>query len=150
MSGADSFINCWAEKAHWGFWRPTTAIQLAADDGNPATDADAAWTSLLAVPPYGDEPSGANCVFGGVMYAARAFFGGDQAEFDITSPGVGLVGGVATGSTRHYSRLTDAIADMIEARILGGLHFRRADVNGAQLGQSVAGYAEENFFRPRP
>ena len=150
MSGADSLINCWEEKARWSFWRPTTAIQLADTDGNAATDVDAAWTSLLSVPPYPEEPSGANCLFGGVMYAARAFFGGDNAEFDMTSPGIGSVGGVPTGSTRHYSRFTDVIADMIEARILGGLHFRRADVNGAQLGLSVAGFAEENFFRPRP
>ena len=150
MSGADSIINCFAEKAHWSFWRPTTAIQLADTDNNAATDVDAAWTSLLPVPPYGDEPSGANCIFGGVMYSARAFFGSDQAEFDITSTGIGSVGGVSTGSTRRYSRFTDAVADMIEARILGGLHFRTADVNGARLGQSVAGFADANFFRPRP
>ncbi len=64
---------------------------LAPDDGDPArrhrrqpdTDADAGWTSLLAVPPYPDEPSGANCVFSGVMNSAKAFFGSDAAEFDI-------------------------------------------------------------------
>ena len=77
MTGADSLINCWAEKAHWSFWRPTTAIQLADTDGNDATEADAAWTSLLAVPPYPDEPSGANCVYSGVMNSAKAFFGSD-------------------------------------------------------------------------
>ena len=150
MSGADGIINCFSEKARWNFWRPTTAIQLADTDNNAATDIDATWTSLLPVPPYGDEPSGANCLFGGVMYAARAFFGSDQAEFDITSAGIGLVGGVSTGSTRRYSRFSDVVADMIEARILGGLHFRTADVNGARLGQSVAGFADANFFRPRP
>jgi hypothetical protein len=146
MSAADSIINCWAEKAHWGFWRPTTAIQLADTDGNPATDVDATWTSLLTVPPYADEPSGANCLTGGLMYSASAFFGSDLAEFDITSAGVGPVGGVATGSTRHYSRFSDVVRDMIEARILGGLHFRRADVNGALLGQSVADHVDRNFF----
>jgi hypothetical protein len=150
MSGADSLINCWAEKAHWGFWRPTTAIQLAETDGNDATEADGAWTSLLALPPYPDEPSGANCVFSGVMNGAKAFFGSDAAEFDITSTGVGPVGGVPTGSTRHYSRFTDVIDDVIEARILGGLHFRRADVNGAMLGQSVADYVDKNFFNCGP
>ena len=146
ISGADSLINCWAEKAHWGFWRPTTAIQLADGDGNAATQSDTAWTSLLTVPPYADEPSGANCVYSGVMNGAKAFFGNDQAEFDITSPGVGLVGGVPTGSTRHYSSFSAVIGDIIEARILGGLHFRRADVNGALLGQSVAEYVDRNFF----
>jgi len=146
MSGADSLINCWAEKARWGFWRPTTAIQLAADDDNPATVADPNWTSLLALPPYADEPSGANCVFSGVMNSARAFFGSDQAVFDITSPGLGLVNGLSTGSTRHYTTFSAVIPDMIDARVFGGLHFRTADVHGALLGQSVAGYVDAHFF----
>jgi hypothetical protein len=148
MSAADSAINCWAEKAHWGFWRPTTAIQLAATDGNAATDADAGWSALVAVPPYADEPSGANCVYSGVMNSAKAFFGSDQAEFDITSPGLPAVAGSA--STRHYSSFTAVIPDVIEARIFLGIHFRTADVNGAALGRRVAEYVDANFFNCRP
>lgn len=146
MAGADSLINCWAEKAHWKFWRPTTAIQLADSDGNDATEPDGAWTALLPVPPYPDEPSGANCVFSGVMHSAKAFFGSDNAEFDIVSAGIGP----GTGSTRHYSRFTDLVDDMIEARIYGGLHFRRADDNGAWLGQQVAEHLDANFFNCGP
>ena len=142
MSAADALINCWAEKAHWSFWRPTTAIQLADTDGNPNTAPDAAWTSLLPLPPYPDEPSGANCVTAGLFNGARLFFGSDAAEFDITSPGVGP----GTGSTRHYTHFTDVVREMIEARILGGLHFRRADVQGAALGLRVAEYVDANFF----
>jgi hypothetical protein len=140
MTGADSLINCFAEKARWGFWRPTTAIQLADTDGNPATEADGAWTALVAVPPYPDEPSGANCLFSGVMNSAKAFFGSDEAEFDLAG----------TGSTRPYSSFTEVIPDMIEARILNGLHFRRADVNGAMLGKSVADFVDRNYFNCRP
>jgi hypothetical protein len=146
MATADSIINCWTEKAHWSFWRPTTAIQLADTDGNPSTIADPAWTSLLPVPPYGDEPSGANCFVGGLMNSAKAFFGSDDAEFDITSPGLGP----GTGSTRHYSHFTEVIGDMVEARILGGLHFRRADVDAAVLGGRVADYVDKNFFNCDP
>jgi hypothetical protein len=146
MTGADSLINCWAEKAHWSFWRPTTAIQLADTDGNDATSADPTWTALLAVPPYGDEPSGANCVLSGVMNSAKAFFGSDAAVFAITSPGPTP----GTGSTRNYNRFTDVIDDVIEARILGGLHFRKADVNGAMLGQRVAEFVDANFFNCGP
>ena len=145
MAGADSLINCWAEKAHWNFWRPVTAIRLADTDGNDATEPDADWTGLLPLPPYADEPSGANCAYSGVMNSAKAFFGSDAAEFDITSAGIGP----GTGSTRHYSRFTDVIDDVIEARIFGGLHFRRADVNGALLGQSVADFVDRNFFNCR-
>jgi hypothetical protein len=146
MTGADSLINCWAEKAHWSFWRPTTAIRLADTDGNDATEVDDTWTALLGVPPYPDEPSGAACVFSGVMNSAKAFFGSDAAEFDIVSPGPTP----GTGSTRPYSRFTDVIPDVIEARILGGLHFRRADVNGAILGQRVAEFVDANFFNCGP
>jgi hypothetical protein len=142
MTAADSLINCWAEKAHWSFWRPMSAIQLADTDGNDATEPDGAWTSLLPLPPYPDEPSGANCAYSGVMNSAKAFFGSDAAEFDLTSAGTGP----GTGSTRHYSHFTDVIPDMIEARIYGGLHFRRADVNGAALGHSVADFVDKNFF----
>ena len=145
MSGADSLINCWAEKAHWGFWRPITAIRLADTDGNDATAPDTEWTGLLPVPPYADEPSGANCAYGGTMNSAKAFFGSDDAEFNIVSPGIGA----GTGSTRHFSHFTDVIADMIDARVYAGLHFRRADVNGAMLGKSVADYVDSHYFNCR-
>ena len=148
MAGADSLINCWAEKAHWNFWRPTTAIQLGDTDNNSATDPDGGWTSLLAVPPYPDEPSGANCVFGGVMHGAKAFFGSDAAVFSLTSPGP--AGTMGLGSTRNYSSFTAVITDMIEARIYGGLHFRRADVNGAELGRRVADFVDQNYFNCGP
>ena len=140
MSGADSLINCWAEKQHWMVWRPTTAIQLADTDDNPDTAQDATWTALGTVPPYPDEPSGANCVFSGVMNGAKAFFGSDAAEFDLAN----------SVTTRHYTRFSDVIPDMIEARILLGIHFRRADVNGALLGQWVADYVDSHFFNCGP
>ena len=144
MATADSAINCFAEKGRWGFWRPTSAIQLADTDGNDATEPDTGWTSLLPLPPYADEPSGANCFFSGLMNSAKAFFGSDAAEFDIVSPG--LAGVAGSGSTRHYSHFTDVIPDVIDARVFGGLHFRTADVHGALLGQSVAGYVDAHFF----
>ena len=140
MAGADSLINCWAEKAHWGFWRPTTAIQLAADDDNAATDADPNWIALGSVPPYPDEPSGANCVYSGVMNSAKAFFGSDAAQFDLTN----------SVATRSYSSFTAVIPDMIEARMLLGIHFRRPDVNGAELGRRVAAFVDANFFNCGP
>ena len=148
MATADSAINCFAEKGRWGFWRPTTAINLADTDGNDATAPDTGWTSLLPVPPYADEPSGANCVFSGLMNSAKAFFGSDAAEFDIVSPGLATVPG--SGSTRHYSHFTDVIPDVIEARIYGGLHFRTADVNGAELGRRVAQFVDANYFNCGP
>ena len=82
------------------------------------------------------------------MNAAKAFFGSDAAEFDIVSAGLGP--GTGTGSTRHYSSFTAVIPDVIEARIYGGLHFRTADVNGAELGRKVAEFVDANVFNCGP
>ncbi len=139
MSAADSLIACWENKDHWLFWRPQTAIQLAGTDGNAATVADPDWTSLIPNPGYPDPPSGFNCFTSGSMNAARAYFGTNRMRFDLTSVGAAPV-------TRHYTRFSGPIADAIEGRILVGLHFRRADVQGAWLGQKVAGYLSTHFF----
>jgi len=67
LAGADAGIRAWNSKKHYNFWRPITAIQqlLPGDnDGNPQTEADATWTSLIATPPYPDYTSGANNLAG--------------------------------------------------------------------------------------
>ena len=139
MSTADSLIACWENKDHWSFWRPQTAIQEAATDGNPDTVADPSWTSLIPTPGYPDPPSGFNCLVSGMMNAARAYFGTNSMTFDMTSIG-------ATPITRHYTRFTGPINDAINGRVLVGLHFRRADVQGAWLGQKVARYLASHYF----
>ena len=37
IAAADGGIACWDAKYHYRFWRPVTAISLAATDGNSAT-----------------------------------------------------------------------------------------------------------------
>lgn len=51
LTGSDAVIACLQDKEANGFWRPTTAIREAANDGNPATVPDPTWMSLLANPP---------------------------------------------------------------------------------------------------
>jgi hypothetical protein len=139
MSSADSLIACWENKDHWLFWRPQTAIQQADFDGNAATVADPTWTSLVPTPGYPDPPSGFNCLMSGSLNAARAYFGTNRMTFDLTSVGAAPV-------TRHYTRFSQAINDSIDGRVLVGLHFRRADVQGAWLGNKVARYLANHFF----
>lgn len=140
LSGADALIGCWDDKAHWSFWRPVTAIRLGADDGNPATEPDPAWTSLGVSPPYPDHPSGFNCVTGAMMHSAASFFGTKKVSFDLV-----LANGTAS---RHYDRLTDVIKDTIEARVCLGIHFRTPDVQGAVLGKKVAHWLDQHYLRP--
>ena len=55
----DAGNACFEAKYHFNFWRPQSAIPLAADDGNAATIADAAWTPVVPTPNHPEYPSGA-------------------------------------------------------------------------------------------
>jgi hypothetical protein len=79
------------------------------------------------------------------MYTAKAFFGRDEVAFIVVTNAPG-----APGAARTYARFTDVVRDGIEVRILHGVHFRTADVHGAQLGQNVAEWIAARYFKPVP
>ena len=47
-----------------------------------------------------------------------------------------------------YSSFTDAALDVVEARILQGIHTRTADLNGRQLGKKVARWVFKHALTP--
>ncbi|MGC9667672.1 phosphatase PAP2 family protein [Planosporangium sp. 12N6] len=141
LAEADATTACYNEKAAWMFWRPVTAVQLADTDGNPATEADAGWMPLLVTPPHPDFTSGHTCFTAASMLALRYFYGRDDIPFSAYSE--------ASGTTRSFGSFSQAIAEVIEARIWGGIHTRTADVEGAKIGAKVTAYMISNYFRPR-
>ena len=143
LIGADTIITCWGEKAYWHFWRPITAIHEGDNDGNDDTVGDPTWEPMLPTPPYPDHASGFNCVSSAFMYGADAFFGGEPIAFSVVriAPDVPDV-------TRDYERFTDVVDDTIDARVFQGLHFRAADVQGAEIGANVAEWVATNHFQP--
>jgi hypothetical protein len=141
MIGEDASVACNSAKERWSFWRPVTAVRLADTDGNPRTTADPDWTPLLATPPFPDYPSGHSCATGSRMTTYQHFFGRDDVPFSASS--------VVTGTTRHFDSFSSAKAELIEARIWGGIHFRTADVDGEALGEAISKYGTSHFFRPR-
>ena len=146
LSAADAGINCWNDKYYWDFWRPWNAIPRAAEDGNPATTAEAGWTALITAP-YPDHPSGPNCNDGAHVGVLRMFFG-DVIEggYQITSASTFLA--PTDPKTRTFGSFSQALAELIEARIWAGLHYRTADVQGQQLGRNVVNYMAANYFQP--
>jgi hypothetical protein len=143
LSGADAAINCWNDKYHFDFWRPWNAIPRALEDGNPDTEPDDTWTALLTAP-YPEWTSGHNCLDAAHVAVLQMFFGDDPGSFQITSTFVNP-GGPAV---RTFDTFSQALAEVIEARIWAGLHYRSADVEGQRLGRNVANYAAENYFQP--
>jgi hypothetical protein len=146
LGGADASINCWNDKYYWDFWRPWNAIPRAAEDGNPATTPDPTWTALITAP-YPEHPSGHLCLDAANIGVLRMFFGDAiDGGFQITSSSTFLLPG--DPPTRSFTSFSQALAEIIEARIWAGLHYRTADVQGELLGRSVAHYLAENYFQP--
>jgi hypothetical protein len=69
-----------------------------------------------------------------------------EGGFQITSTSTFLLPG--DPRTRTFSSFSQALAEIIEARIWAGLHYRTADVQAEQLGRGVADYMAENYFQP--
>jgi hypothetical protein len=146
LSGADAAINCWNDKYHFDFWRPFQAIRRAGEpaEGNPDTSPDPTWTPLLSAP-YPDHVSGHMCNDGAQVTVLRMFFGDEiDGGFQITSAFVNP-GGPAT---RTFGTFSQALDEIVEARIWAGLHFRAADVQGRDLGINVANFMADNYFQP--
>ncbi|MBC6462777.1 phosphatase PAP2 family protein [Actinomadura sp. HBU206391] len=140
LSVADAGIACYNEKAAWSFWRPITAIQLADTDGNPRTTPDPTWTPLLVTPPFPEYTSGHACAGGARMSMFTSFFGRNNIPFSAFS--------VDTGTTRHFDGFSQAMAEAIDARVWGGIHFRTADTEGANIGIRVTDFITRHYFRP--
>jgi hypothetical protein len=97
MTTADALITCWRAKYDHAFWRPSTAIHEAADDGNPRTTADPAWTPLTADPPYPDYTSGHACLTGSVATGLARLAGSDRIDIYVSSV---VRGSRSPGTTR--------------------------------------------------
>ena len=154
LAAADGSIGCWNDKAYWSFWRPITAIREAASDGNPATQADPDWLPLfdpsvpvsgapLVTPGFPDHPAGHTCISGATVHALQAFFGTDKVSFTATSNKCSP----APCPPRSFDRFSDALEEIIGARVWGGIHFRTADVQGAVLGKKVVNYMQKHYFQ---
>jgi hypothetical protein len=139
ITQVDAAIVCFTEKERWSFWRPITAVQLADSDGNPATAGDPAWTPLLITPPFPEYTSGHLCGTAALMDTLKFFFRRDDVAFSAYS--------VDSGTTRHFGSFSQALAEVLEARIWGGVHFRSADIDGASIGTGVSAYVTHHYFR---
>jgi hypothetical protein len=140
LTAADSAIAVWHDKEVNGFWRPITAIREADTDGNLATVADPDWLPLLPTPPFPEHPSGHSGVSGSIVRTLQQFFGSDRMHFEAVSN--------ASGTVRSFDRFSEAIDEIIDARVWSGIHFREADEQGETIGIRIANFRLRNYFHP--
>jgi len=136
---ADAGIACWDGKYRYVFWRPITAIR----DGFTPADSDPNWIPWLdffsaGTPAHPEYPSGHSTVSGSAAFILAAAFG-ENTAFSVTSD-------VRPG-TRSFVSFSDAVAEIANARVFGGIHFRTSCVRANTLGRAVADYVSRHAMR---
>ncbi len=142
---ADAYIAAWDAKYAYNFWRPITAIRNADSDGNTETAQDSEWLPLAPTPPFPDYVSGHTAFARASVAVLEAVFGREPFEFTLTNPSPALP---VPERVRTYFSFREISTEMIEARVLAGIHFRTADRDGDRLGRQVAQFALTHYLRP--
>ena len=128
-AAADSVIAAWRLKLDVGFWRPVEAVAKADTDGNPATQPETGWTSLLPTPSYSEYVSGHAALTGPAAEVLRRTLG-DDTPLTLHS--------YNTGTDETYSTISAIEEDALSSRIWGGLHFRTAMNDGYRIAHRTA------------
>ena len=134
---ADAAMTAWQQKIQYNVWRPDTAIQLGDTDGNRSTVGDPTWRPLFPNPNYPDYTSGANSLAGAATEMLRLFFRTDRVPFSMVGP----------TSSRFFTRFSDAAAEVVEARMYMGIHFRFANTAARSSANRVARWVYKYFLR---
>src|SRR5215831_3635158 len=142
-AGADSEIACYDSKYFYNFWRPVTAIRAGDNDGNPQTEPDTDWIGVVITPNHPEYPAAHGCFSGTSAETLEYFFGTDKFDFTLDSTIAGL-----TNPVRRYESFSQALQDVLDARVYGGMHFRNSTQKGALIGKQVSHFATTHFFRP--
>jgi hypothetical protein len=132
MAGSDAFVAAWDAKYVYNQWRPITAIRAADTDGNPDTNADPTWTSLLPTPPFPDYIAGHTTFGGAAEVVLTGLFGIRPGTFT-------LVGGA--GVVHTFDNFLDVGAEVVNARVWAGIHWRTSAEVGRFVGDEVGLYA---------
>ena len=142
-ASADAIIACWDSKYFYSFWRPVTAIRAGDSDGNPETVADPNWIGLVVTPNHPEYPAAHGCFSGASTRTLRFFFGTDSFDFTVDSKIAGL-----TNPTRSYGSFSQALDEVLDARVYGGMHYRNSTKMGAKIGKQVSKFLTKHFFQP--
>ena len=137
---ADAVIACWDSKYRYSFWRPITAIR----EGLTPADADPTWEPWLdffkpGTPAFPEYPSAHASISGSAAFILGSIFG-DNTSFTVTSE--------SRPGTRSFSSFSNAVSEIADARVFGGIHFRTSCDLGNTLGRNVANFVARHAIRP--
>jgi len=143
MAASDAFVAVFDAKYAHNFWRPITAIRNGDLDDNDATSLDPEWSPLVDTPLHPAEYPCAHCITAGAIgEVLEAQFGkGEVPAITMTSP-------TAPGVTHRWTRISDYVQEVDNARIWGGIHYRNSTEVGEAMGRKIGVLAAQNFLKP--
>jgi hypothetical protein len=141
MAISDSFVASFGTKYHYSFWRPETAIHGGDADDNRKTEADSSWVPFIVAPCFPSYVSNhASGSYGGAE-VLRRLYGAGGHSITLSNPAF-------PGIVFQYSEFKRITADIDDARIYGGIHFRFDQEGGARLGRQVGAAVYKHNLRP--
>jgi hypothetical protein len=140
MAINDSFIASFLTKYHYTLWRPETAIRAGDTDGNSKTEAELTYAPYILTPCFPSYPSNHASGSGGGIEILRRLYGAGHHSIVLSNPAI-------PGLTFHYQTFEAIAADVDDARIYGGIHFRFDQKAGARLGRDVGTYVYKHNLR---
>jgi hypothetical protein len=140
---ADAAIVAWDAKREYDFWRPVTGIRSGASDGNDATDADTAWTPLIATPGFQAYTSGHSTFSAAAAQILSDFYGADAMNFCSKQE-------LKPEISRCFTSFSQAADEAGMSRIYGGIHWQFDNVAGLDSGRALAKNIYSNFFAAVP
>jgi hypothetical protein len=132
-------------KLHYNFWRPITAIRNGDQDGNDATQPDAAWAPLLPTPNFSEYPCGHCTVAAAIAEVMKAETG------DAPAGGVRIMSqAIPVSVVQTFPSWSAWAQEVSDSRIYGGVHFRFSNEAGEEIGRRAARITLERALPPLP
>jgi hypothetical protein len=137
----DALVSVMETKYHYTFWRPQTAIAAAASDGNPHTIDEPGYEPFVPTPCFPSYPSAHASAASAAARVVGKIWGKSGHALTLTAPQFPAI-------VLQYERLDQITADIDDARVYGGIHFRFDQEAGARQGRSVGTYVLRTLLQP--
>jgi hypothetical protein len=141
MAMSDALVASFFNKYHYNFWRPETAIHAGDTDGNTKTVADPSYVPFIVTPCFPSYPSNHGSAGNAGAEVLRRLYGEAGHSITLTNPTVPTI-------VLQYTSFRQITADISDARVYGGIHFRTDQAAGGRLGRAVGTVVYKNNLRP--
>jgi hypothetical protein len=141
MAMNDSLVASFLNKYHYNFWRPETAIHAGDTDGNPHTVGDPNWAPFITTPCFPSYPSNHGSAANAAAAILEWVYGNEGHSITLTNPAVPNI-------VLQYNSFNQITADISDARVYGGIHYRTDQAAGEGLGRAIGKAVYKNNLRP--